>query len=208
MAADMSGAPAMVPPENYDISTHRLKAGCSASELRGPGTEPRKVCGTCSESKALTEFNRRARSPDGLQSVCRECNRESARRYYAANREKHIQVIGERKRQRRRQLQRFVADYLRAHPCLDCGATDLRVLDFDHRPNEIKREAVMKLVVLGFSESIVMAEIEKCDVRCRNCHAIVTYERMGRNWRTEAMLVAEAVPVAETVPESRSTPEA
>ncbi|WP_460532180.1 hypothetical protein [Humibacter ginsengiterrae] len=117
-------------------------------------------------------------------------------------------MIGERKRQRRRQLQRFVAEYLRAHPCLDCGATDLRVLDFDHRPNEIKREAVMKLVVLGFSESIVMAEIEKCDVRCRNCHAIVTYERMGRNWRTEAMLVAEAVPVAETVPESRSTPEA
>lgn len=189
MATDMSGDPKTVPPENYDISTHRLKAGCSASELRGRDTEPRKVCGTCSESRALSEFNRRARSPDGLQNTCKECNRAAARRYYAENREKHIQVIGARKKQRRKALQRFVAEYLRTHPCVDCGVTDLRLLDFDHRPGEVKREAVMKLVDLGFSESIVMKEIGKCDVRCRNCHAIVTYERMGRNWRSEAMSI-------------------
>lgn len=27
---------------------------------------------------------------------------------------------------------------------------------------------------------------DKCEVRCRNCHATVTYERMGSNWRSEA----------------------
>lgn len=192
--------PKSVPPENYDISTHRLKAGCSASELRGPDVEPRKVCGTCSESRALSEFNRRAGSPDGLQAVCRECNRASARRYYAQNRERHIQVIGARKKQQKKRLQAAVARYLKRHPCVDCGVGDLRVLDFDHRPGERKRDAVMRLVALGFGESVVMAEIAKCDVRCRNCHAIVTYERMGRNWRSDAMRDSSQDPL-EAVPD-------
>ncbi len=45
----------------------------------------------------------------------------------------------------------------------------------------------MQLVRNGFNIPLVAAEVEKCDVRCRNCHAIATYERMGRNWRSLAM---------------------
>lgn len=45
----------------------------------------------------------------------------------------------------------------------------------------------MRLVRDGFSRRVVAAEIEKCDVRCRNCHAIATYERMGKNWRSLAV---------------------
>lgn len=82
----------MVPPENYDISTHRLKAGCSASELRGLVPQE-KVCGSCRKSKPLADFNRKRSRSDGLQEVCRDCNRASSRRYYEANREKHIAVL-------------------------------------------------------------------------------------------------------------------
>ncbi|MHA7985678.1 hypothetical protein ACX9R5_07690 [Rathayibacter sp. CAU 1779] len=95
-------------------------------------------------------------------------------------------------------LRTVVERYLREHPCTDCGNSDLRVLDFDHRPGEQKRDAVMRLVALGFGESIVMAEIAKCDVRCRNCHAIVTYERMGSNWRSAAMAAPDACAPAAT----------
>ncbi len=42
----------------------------------------------------------------------------------------------------------------------------------------------MRLVQHGYSLARIMAEIAKCDVRCRNCHAKVTYERMGDNWRS------------------------
>ncbi len=42
----------------------------------------------------------------------------------------------------------------------------------------------MQLVRNGFSIRVIVAEIEKCDVRCRNCHAIATYKRMGTNWRS------------------------
>ncbi|GGD83472.1 hypothetical protein [Microbacterium murale] len=80
----------------------------------------------------------------------------------------------------------FITKYLNDHPCVDCGVSDLRVLDFDHRPGGNKRDGVMQLVRNGFGLSIIEDEISKCDVRCRNCHAIVTYERMGNNWRSTA----------------------
>lgn len=96
----------------------------------------------------------------------------------------------------RRAQQRLVAieavsEYLLAHPCLDCGEPDVRVLDFDHRVGVDKRAEVMHLVHNGYSVERVMGEIAKCDVRCRNCHAKVTYERMGENWRTALMRRAE-----------------
>lgn len=64
---------------------------------------------------------------------------------------------------------------------------DLRVLDFDHRPDSHKRKDVMQMVKEGFSIDRLIEEIAKCDVRCRNCHAIVTLERAADNWRSRAM---------------------
>lgn len=61
--------------------------------------------------------------------------------------------------------------------CVDCGYNKHPdALDFDHRPDEIK------LFNIGFgivsrSWDAIRAEIAKCDVRCANCHRIVTAER-------------------------------
>ena len=146
-----------------------------------------KTCGTFRQSKPLSEFNRKASRPDRLQEVCRDCNRASSRRYYAANREAHVRTIVERTARHREEAKRFLVDYLRAHACVDCGNRDLRVLDFDHRPGEGKRSDVMRMVKDGFSIARIQDEIARCDARCRNRHAIVTLERSGRNWRSEAM---------------------
>ena len=53
----------------------------------------------------------------------------------------------------------------------------------------------MRLVQHGYSVAIIMAEIAKCDVRCRNCHAKVTYERMGENWRSALIRRTQAAEV-------------
>lgn len=173
----------VVPPGNSDIPTHRLKAGCSASELRGQ-MPVMKTCGTCQKSKPLSDFNRKTARPDGLQEVCRDSNRASSRAYYERNREHHIAVIRARNDAQREVSRMFVADHLRTHPCVDCGTTDIRVLEFDHRPESRKRDGVMQLVRNGYGLAVIAEEIAKCDVRCRNCHAIVTYERLGDTWRT------------------------
>lgn len=146
-----------------------------------------KMCGTCHKVKPWTDFNRKTSRADGRQEVCRDCNRLSSREYYQRNREHHIAVIRARTNAQRAASIALVTEHLLTHPCVDCGNPDLRVLDFDHRPSALKRDAVMKLVRDGFSTRTVADEIDKCDVRCRNCHAIVTYERMGRNWRSAVM---------------------
>jgi hypothetical protein len=151
-----------------------------------------KVCLTCKQSKPLEEFPRRRASSDGLHALCRSCNSARARAYYAANRERHVRVIMARKAVQRRAALEAVGEHLLSHPCADCGEADIRVLDFDHREGVRKRAEVMKLAQDGYSVTVVMAEIAKCEVRCRNCHARVTYERMGDNWRSALMARAPA----------------
>ena len=60
--------------------------------------------------------------------------------------------------------------YLLDHPCVDCGEGDPIVLEFDHRDPKNKLFALGAAVGLGYSLVRVIDEIEKCDVRCANCH--------------------------------------
>lgn len=126
-----------------------------------------KQCGTCRQFKALTDFNRKSGRADGRQEVCRDCNRESSRHYYRRNREHHIAVIRARTVAQKAESLAYIAGYLIDHPCVDCGASDLRVLDFDHTLGTDKRDGVMQLVRNGFSIPCIAEEIAKCDVRCR-----------------------------------------
>jgi hypothetical protein len=135
----------------------------------------------------LSEFNVRAASPDGRQSVCRRCNAVRSRRYYAENLEKHRKAVAAQVAKTRAAHLERIGDYLLEHPCVDCGEADIRVLDFDHRDGEDKTGEVMKLAKAAYSWRRVSAEIAKCDVRCRNCHAKVTYERLGVTWRSRLM---------------------
>ncbi|MDE2102609.1 MAG: hypothetical protein KGL39_35510 [Patescibacteria group bacterium] len=54
--------------------------------------------------------------------------------------------------------------------CSDCGERDLRCLDLHHRDQGTKRKAVSTLVVEHAPTARVIAECEKCDVLCANCH--------------------------------------
>ncbi|MFC5790125.1 hypothetical protein EDM22_10990 [Agromyces tardus] len=143
-----------------------------------------KTCSTCRRSLAHSEFNRRARSPDGRQSVCRACNAARARRYYSENLDKHRRAVAAQVAKTRASHLQRIGDYLLEHPCVDCGEADIRVLDFDHREGVEKSAEVMKLAKAAYSWQRVRDEIAKCEVRCRNCHAIATYERMGATWRS------------------------
>ena len=88
-----------------------------------------KRCGTCQLVRPLSDFNKKSSRADGHQEVCRECNREHSRRYYRKNREHHIAVIRKRNDAQRSASISFIAQYLLGHPCVDCGASDIRVLD-------------------------------------------------------------------------------
>lgn len=73
-------------------------------------------------------------------------------------------------------------EYLSAHPCVDCGEADIRVLEFDHRPHlGEKYKNVGTLMRGSYSWGRLEAEIAKCEVRCANCHRKRTSDERG--WR-------------------------
>ncbi len=74
----------------------------------------------------------------------------------------------------------FIKNYLLDHPCVDCSNKDLRVLDFDHIKGN-KVDSISRLVRNAVSLETLKVEIEKCEVRCSNCHRIVTFERRLKN---------------------------
>lgn len=71
----------------------------------------------------------------------------------------------------------FLLEHLRSHPCVDCGEDDVAVLEFDHVRGAKERNisAMMEL-----SPRRVRAEVDKCEVRCGNCHRRRT--AIEKNW--------------------------
>jgi len=72
----------------------------------------------------------------------------------------------------------FLLEYLLIHPCVDCGEDDPIVLDFDHVKGK-KFKNVGRLCINGFSTDSIKKEIDKCDVRCANCHRRKTAKEFG-----------------------------
>ena len=91
--------------------------------------------------------------------------------YYAAHRAVEIQRV----RSRQISTLEFLRD-LRRRPCADCGGTyPPWVMDFDHRDPMTKAFRLTTGSALLKSREELLAEIEKCDIVCSNCHAIRTY---------------------------------
>lgn len=86
-----------------------------------------------------------------------------------------------RSQNRRRFATRMkVLAYLKEHPCVDCGENDPIVLEFDHVRDKLLPVSV--LVNNRVSWDMIMAEIEKCEVRCANCHRRKTTREL-KWWR-------------------------
>lgn len=96
--------------------------------------------------------------------------------YYQRNKADVKRKNYERTKSYKQRNRQYVEDYLQEHPCIDCGYSDTRALEFDH-VRDIKVCCVMDIAHAGYSLELLQEEIAKCEVRCANCHKIVTYER-------------------------------
>jgi hypothetical protein len=64
-----------------------------------------------------------------------------------------------------------------AQGCVDCGYNAHAVaLQFDHISDN-KKGSVSNLIRSDYAWSTILEEINKCEVRCSNCHAVVTSRR-------------------------------
>lgn len=71
-----------------------------------------------------------------------------------------------------------IENYKKEHPCIRCGFSDYRALQFHHRDSEQKVFSIGDATQHGFSLMKIMEEIEKCDVLCANCHFTEHYSEI------------------------------
>ena len=134
--------------------------------------------------RRLVRFFAKAKSrKDGLQGVCKDCGKIKSKDYYRRNTERHKKKCAKINQRARARNREFTYKFLLEHPCVDCGQTNPLVLQFDH-VRGIKTRAVANLVGRACSINRITEEIEKCDVRCANCHSTKTLLGISDFWKS------------------------
>jgi hypothetical protein len=104
----------------------------------------------------------------------REYNREYQRRWYRGNKALHIKRVAISGRKRRELLSQRVNE-LKNRPCADCGGRfPPCAMDFDHVLGK-KIDDVSGIRIDTGRWERVLAEIEKCELVCANCHRVRTH---------------------------------
>ena len=135
-----------------------------------------KRCGRCGELKPLDDFAWRRKAKGQRHNYCRPCHSAYHREHYLANKQRYIDQAAARGRALYKKRTRYLIEYFATHPCVDCGESDPVVLEFDHVAE--KEFDIGQSLPYRKWESI-LAEIEKCEVVCRNCHRRRESRRRG-----------------------------
>jgi hypothetical protein len=114
-----------------------------------------KLCGHCKRELPITCFSNSKATKDGLQGGCKQC-RQTA--WHTRKKDRYELILG-----------------AKDAPCCDCGMRYPPVcMDFDH-VRGVKITNVAAMIGHPYSKEEILAEIEKCDLVCANCHRIRTF---------------------------------
>ncbi len=137
-----------------------------------------KTCSKCAKSLKEDAFPYRNKAKGTRQSACKECLAVAVRAHYHANKSAYKARNKVKNKIHRQDTRARLKQYLTEHPCVDCGESDLAVLDFDHVKGK-KEFSIAQAQRLGVSAARLAREIAKCEVRCANCHRRKTAAERG-----------------------------
>ena len=142
-----------------------------------------KQCSGCKKIKVLTKFSiRKSKKWTGYNSRCKRCLADYALKYTYKNPEKKIKYQILQNIKRKKQFE-FVRAY-KKKPCIDCQKEyPYYVMQFDHLGVKPKISTISKMMRQLPSMEKLIAEIEKCELVCANCHAIRTFKRLNAGMR-------------------------
>ncbi|MDN4159978.1 hypothetical protein [Nocardioides abyssi] len=167
-------------------------------------------CPACQMFQPAIDFNNESRRYSGLATRCRkaqaaarqtaearEQTRAQNKRRWAnpEYRERGLEAARARRRvkgqddlRKSRARLRTAVDEWKLQGCIDCGYRDIRAIEPDHRPGEVKVGNVSRLVTLCVSLDRLRAELAKCEPRCARCHRRMTATRRPNSWRAATTL--------------------
>ena len=120
-------------------------------------------------------------------NYCRPCRAAYKQEHYKRNRQRYIDNARRRDQRVLQERTLFMVQYLKEHPCVDCGERDVVVLDFDHIG---EKKFALSSELKSRPWTSVLAEMKKCEVVCANCHRRRTARRAG--WRKVRMADPES----------------
>lgn len=131
-------------------------------------------CARCQARKPAEDFAWRRIAKGQRDTYCRPCRAAYKQEHYAKNKQRYIEAANRRNRLLRTERTEWLVEYFRSHPCVDCGEADPVVLDFDH----LRDKSFQIGQALNYRKwSLILEEIEKCEVVCSNCHRRRTARR-------------------------------
>lgn len=125
-----------------------------------------KRCRACETDLPLAMFGPR-------RAKCNDCKRAQGRAYYQRTKRSEQYYATKRAQYA---AARATLDALKARPCTDCGGSfPPCAMEFDHRTPTLnaKRFRISSFVAARHIPGM-LAESEKCDLVCANCHRIRT----------------------------------
>jgi hypothetical protein len=139
-------------------------------------SEQARECGRCHELKPVSQFAWRRKARGQRDNMCRPCRAAYHHEHYLLNRQRYVDQARTRKQALARERTAYLLSYFEEHPCMDCGEDDPMVLEFDH----VETKAFNIGSALPYRNwKTILAEMEKCEVVCANCHRRRTGLRMG-----------------------------
>jgi intein-encoded DNA endonuclease-like protein len=143
-----------------------------------------KTCSKCHEEKEVAAFSYKSKAKGIRHGVCRSCQKKVAATWYRSNKQTHLKKVRCNTERHKERACAYLGEVLRSSACVDCGEDDPLVLEFDHI--EDKDTTISEMRRTGYSVSRIKKELEKCQIRCANCHRRGHFLESG-NWRTELL---------------------
>lgn len=140
-----------------------------------------KLCSKCKRLLDESNFNWKIKNVK-LAVHCKDCSRAYIRQHYLNNKQYYLNKALKRNVIVKHNCQIYIAKYLANHPCVDCGENDILVLEFDHTDRRDKDLEISKIIRRRGSLQKLIEEIDKCEVRCANCHRRKT-ENENNSWK-------------------------
>lgn len=138
-------------------------------------------CKKCGCNKSVSDFSYRNKSLKLMQPWCKDCQKVYKDSHYIRNKLTYARKMSEHRKKSSTVAVAIVVEFLLSHPCVDCGETDILVLEFDH-VRGVKRWNISEMVSGGHSANSLLSEMKKCVIRCANCHRRTTMTNVG-GWR-------------------------
>lgn len=137
-----------------------------------------KLCNKCGIWKDESEFAWKLKAKGTRNTQCKECHKEYSKGHYDNKKQYYVDKARVSNAIAYARNKEFVNNYLIENPCVDCGETDIEVLQFDHKEMVGSKGKRIFNYIKGSLEKL-KEEIAKCEPRCGNCHIRKTRKQMG-----------------------------